>query len=86
MGCKSGTGSVRILDQTIQRTIIGTGYAYDGAYYMYVETSTSTGILWKRCIYDISLCGYFSTMTNPFFSAWVNMYGASMGSLDISSF
>ena len=46
---------------------------------MYVETSGNYGN-------DVSMtshCVDISSLTNPFFSVWINMYGASMGSLDV---
>jgi hypothetical protein len=58
----------------------GTGYAMDGAYYMYVESSGN----YNNDISMTSHCFDISSLTNPYFSVWLNMYGASMGSLDIS--
>ena len=74
-----GTGSVNT-GPNYSTNYGGNGYAMDGDYYMFVETS-------GNYFNDVSMtshCFDISSFSNPFFSIWVSMYGATMGSLDFS--
>ena len=57
----------------------GTGYAMEGAYYMYVEASGN----YNNDISMTSHCFDLSTLSNAQLNFWYNMYGSGMGSLDV---
>ena len=57
----------------------GSGYAMEGSYYMYIETS-------GNYLNDVSMtshCFDISTLANPTLKFWYNMYGVAMGSLNV---
>jgi hypothetical protein len=57
----------------------GTGYAMEGAYFMFVEASGN----YNNDISMTSHCFDLSTLSNASLKFWYNMFGSGMGSLDV---